>query len=263
VLILLPPSEAKRPGGRGPSLSSSVPGDDAISAARPAVLAALVDFCGGDADGAARALALPARSAAADLATNVAVGNSPTMPALDRYAGTVYEGLDARTLTPAARRRALDSILIFSGLFGVSRADEPVPAYRLPVSATVPGIGALTPYWRERLPGPLTELIGADLVVDLRSTDYAGMWRPAGDQREQLITVRILNTLPSGALSVVSYPSKHGKGRLARALVSSRKRITTAAHVVDAWLTAGGVDAVVLPGRLDLIGGPSSLLASR
>ena len=36
------------------------------------------------------------------------------------------------------------------------------------------------PSWA--LAGPLTQLVGERLVVDLRSTSYTGMWRPTGQK---------------------------------------------------------------------------------
>jgi cytoplasmic iron level regulating protein YaaA (DUF328/UPF0246 family) len=254
--ILLPPSEAKRTGDAAtaddtPALDG---GGSRLAEPRRLVARALVDFCRRDPVTASTALALPARSAEADLAANAAMLDAPTMPALDRYAGIVYDGLAAPTLTPAGRRRAMESVLIFSGLFGVLRATEPVPAYRLPVAATLPGIGALTPFWRAALRDELDELIGDELTIDLRSSDYGAMWRPAPVRRERIIAVRIVTEQPGGRLAVISYASKHGKGRLARLLLSSRARITSADQIAQLWTDAEGRDAIIRPdGGLDLL----------
>ncbi len=216
--------------------------------------AALVDFCEREPIAAAEALALPTRSADADLAANRAILESATRPALDRYAGTVYEGLDAAHLSAAARRKALDSVLIFSGLFGVLGPAKLVPVYRLPVAASVPPIGGLTPYWRTVLAEQMAALIGDELVIDLRSGDYRAMWRPGAAQRDQVLNIRIVSEQPDGRLAVVSYPSKFGKGRLTRALLARRGRVTSAAHVAQAWTDAGERDAIERSdGGLDLV----------
>jgi uncharacterized protein len=252
VRLLLPPSEAKRTGGRPSSvfdLESSP-----IAGHRREIAVALVAFCHDHPDAAAAALALPARSRAEDLLANQAVLDAPVRPALDRYAGTVYEGFDVASLTPAGRRRALASVLIFSGLFGVLSADEPIPAYRLPVAAALPGVGNLSPYWRSALRARLPEMLGDELIVDLRSTDYSAMWRPTGSLRDQVVVVRILSEQSGGRLAVISYPSKHGKGRLARALLSSRAATTSIDHIAQRWTDAGGRDAIVRSrGQLDLV----------
>ncbi|MGI8881904.1 MAG: peroxide stress protein YaaA [Jatrophihabitans sp.] len=247
--ILLPPSEAKHPAGAGPRL---LPDRTPLGVARRRILTALAEFCRTDA--AAAALALPARSAADELAANRAVRRSPTTAALDRYAGTVYLGLDAGTLSAAGRRKALESVLVFSGLFGVLSAAEPVPVYRLPVSAVLPPVGPLTRYWRSVLATELPALLGDGLIVDLRSSDYTAMWRPAGELRERTVQVRILSELPHRSPAVVSYPSKLGKGRLARALLARRTPARTVADVLGAWAAAGERDGVELtPGKLELL----------
>lgn len=204
--------------------------------------------------GASAALALPARSAAADLAANAAVARSPRLPAIERYAGTVYEGLSVATLTRASRAKADAAVLIFSGLWGVLRADEPVPTYRLPASAALPGLGILATFWRPVLDDVLPDLLGDGLVVDLRSTDYASMWRPSADLRDRVVAVRVLTPFGSGPPKVISYPSKLGKGRLTRALVSRRGMVRTVGHVVDAWRAAGGAAGTQRPdGTLELL----------
>lgn len=268
--ILLPPSEAKRPDStatrpRGRAAAGGVDETAAVDAAqagvrpplaepRARVAAALVDFCRGDPATAAAALALPARSAASDLAANRAILDAPTMPALDRYCGIVYDGLDAATLTAARRRRALESVLVFSGLFGVLHGHEHIPVYRLPVAATLPAIGALTTFWRSALRSEMESMLGEDLIVDLRSTDYRAVWRPTGSIRDRVVSVRVVTEQPDGRLAVISYVSKHGKGRLARALLSSRARITAPEHVAQRWTDAGGRDAIIGPGgAIDLI----------
>ena len=254
--VLLPPSEAKRPGGRpdaGRTDHSGRTGSAAaLAQARRRVAASLVEFA--VSPGASAALALPARSAAADLAANAAVHLAPRLPAIERYSGTVYEGLSVATLTRASRTKADAAVLIFSGLWGVLRADEPVPPYRLPASAALPGLGVLATFWRPVLDDVLPDLLGDGLVVDLRSTDYGAMWRPSGELRDRVVAVRVLTPFGSGPPKVISYPSKLGKGRLTRALVSRRGVVRTVGQVVDAWRAAGGsAGAQRTDGTLELI----------
>jgi uncharacterized protein len=246
--ILLPPSEAKRPGGDGPPVEF---GGDALGRARKRSAAALAQFA--RRRDAAAALALPARSAADELAANRAVREAPTMPALLRYAGIVYDGLGAPTLDAGARARADGAVLVFSGLWGVVRADEAVPAYRLPASAALPKLGVLASYWRPVLDRVLPGLLGDGLVVDLRSSDYAAMWRPSGELRERVVAVRVLSPRPGLAPAVISYPSKLGKGRLTRALVERRTPATTPEQVIDAWRSTGGSGGEITPRGLDLL----------
>ena len=116
--------------------------------------------------------------AAAALAADARAASAPTMPALDRYTGVVYQALDVATLTPAARRRADGLVVVTSGLWGLVRGGDLVPDYRVPASGTVPGLGGVAAHWRAPLAAALPELVGDQSVLDLRSTDYRGVWRP-------------------------------------------------------------------------------------
>jgi hypothetical protein len=221
-LLLLPPSEAKAPGGGGPSLASLAglqASDDALYAARVRVLRAVATFCRRTPGKARAALKLPPGSAAADLAANMGALDAATMPAFDRFTGVLFAALDVASMTGAQRVRAARSTLVFSGAFGTLAGDEPVPLHRVPASATLPRLGGLATYWRKVLAVSLAPRIdGEQLVVDLRSSDYAAMWQPAPSQVGRVISVRVLEDR-GGRLQPVSWSSKHGKGLLARELL--------------------------------------------
>ena len=202
------------------------------------------------------ALQLPPGVAAEALATNRNVRRSPTMPALRRYAGVVYDGLDVAGLDAAAQRVAARSALIFSGLWGVVRGDEPIPAYRVPAKAVLPGIGVAGTFWRHVLDEHLPAMLDTGAIVDLRSSDYAAMWRPRGEAAERTISVRVLSPLPRGGHGVLSYNSKLAKGRLAAALfarVADRMRVESASDVVATWHDCTG-------GRGEVSGRTSAVL---
>ena len=240
--ILLPPSEAKNPGGRGLPLARRRRRQP-IDESRELVLRALAELLAGP--DAARSLLLPDSVADAAIEDNRRVRTAATMPALQRYAGIVYDGLFLQPLTEAARAVADREVLIFSGLFGVLRGGDPIPAYRVPAKASLPGLGVLSTFWRPRLEGLVPALLDRGPLIDLRSGDYAAMWQPAG--RDALIGVRVLSPRPDGSLGVVSFASKLAKGRLAAALLERRAAGQAVRDVVDiaaAWAAAGGKDLV-------------------
>lgn len=213
------------------------------------MLGALTTLVGGPPDAAAEALLLPPGVAAAALATNAAAGTSPTLPALSRYAGIVYDGLGMADLPVEVQRRARRSIVVFSGLFGVVRGDEAVPDYRVPAKAVLPGIGVAGTAWRPVLDEVMPALLGKQLVIDLRSTDYQAMWRPKGALADRTISVRVLSPLPGGGEGVVSYASKYAKGRLAAVLLTASAggdRVTTVEQVAGLWRRDTGYRAEVV-----------------
>ena len=256
--ILLPPSEAKNPGGRGRALADRT-APAGLADGRAQVWQALQRALSGP-DPAA-ALALPPSVVETAVAENARALTAPTLPAMRRYSGVVYDGLAVTALSDRAQRLAGRSLLIFSGLFGVLRGDEPTPAYRVPAKAVLPGVGVAGTFWRPLLAEVMPTLLDSGPIVDLRSTDYAAMWQPAGAVRDRLVAVRVLSTRPNGTLGVISYNSKLAKGRLAAALLEREVgggRVTGADDITDVWASLGGRDAVRRDSKsgvaLDLIG---------
>lgn len=261
MLVLLPPSEAKSPGGSGPPAgarpSLSTP---RLAGARATLVQALRRGVQARPAELVAGLKLPPGRADAALAANAEVASAPTMPALDRYAGVVFAALDTASLRPAARERALASVLVLSGLWGVVRGGDLVPDYRVPAGGYLPGVGALTPFWRACLAGVLPEVVADEPVLDLRSTDYRALWRPAGALRDQVVAVRVLAERPDGQVSPVSHHAKSVKGRVVRHLVSGRRRHHDPMAALDDAADAlrhRMVDTSTRTGRsADLIGPP-------
>src|SRR5204862_6726104 len=85
------------------------------------------------------------------------------------------------------------------------------------------------------------------LVVDLRSSTYAALWRPAPDLAKRVVTVRVLHEV-DGKRQVVSHFNKATKGRLVRALLEDGRDPRTPAafaRLVDdlGWQVELGADA--------------------
>ena len=86
-----------------------------------------------------RALKLEPRQAA-EVERNRRLRDAPTMPAIDRYTGVLFDALDASTLSTEARAFAATTVVVHSALFGLVGALDPIPAYRLSHDSRVPGV---------------------------------------------------------------------------------------------------------------------------
>jgi cytoplasmic iron level regulating protein YaaA (DUF328/UPF0246 family) len=232
VLVLLPPSEGKKPPRRGLPLDLGTLAFPSLAADRAAVLDALVTLCTTHAPAdAARVLGLgPTQTA--EVAANAALRTAATARADRVYAGVLYEALDVPSLPAAARRRATGWLAVTSGLFGLLRPADRIPAYRLAGGVSLPGTGSLATYWSRRLDPAVREAAGRGLVVDLRSSTYASFWRPAPDLARRVVTVRVLHE-SDGRRSVVSHFNKATKGRLVRALLEDGTAPTSPARFAD------------------------------
>lgn len=241
MLVLLPPSQGKAPGGDGPALDVGALCFPALTPVRERLVDALQDAACSDPDGLRVALGCTSRQAG-EVAGNAQLRSSPTMPALQRYTGVLYDALSYATLPAASRRRADRSLVVVSALFGPLRPRDRVPAYRLSAGTSLPGVGPLAPLWRPALEPELAAVRG--LVVDLRSGPYAALARVPGG-----VQVRVLRE-SGGRRTVVSHDNKHTKGRLARALCESGAR--TLAEVTEVGRACA--DDVAVDGRrVDLV----------
>ena len=209
VRVLLPPSETKHPDGGGPALDLGSLSTPELTPVRAQLVDALVRLAA-DVPAARTALGV---SAAKDveIARNAALWTSPTLPALQRYTGVLYDALDIGSMTRTQRARAARRLAVGSALFGLVRGEDRIPAYRLSAGSTLPGLPTLRALWKPALSPALAAV--DDLVVDLRSGSYAALAPVPG-----AVTVEVLSERPDGARSVVSHFNKAHKGRLARLL---------------------------------------------
>ncbi|MEP6560662.1 MAG: peroxide stress protein YaaA [Nakamurella sp.] len=228
--MLLPPSETKAAGGRGRVLDLAGLTFPELAPLREQLMTALVALCA-DPPAARRALSV-ASSKDSEIAATAGLRTAPTMPAMSRYTGVLYEALDIPSLPKAARARAAVRLLISSALFGVLSGADAVPAYRLSAGSVLPGFGRLPAFWRPPLTTALSGLEGP--VVDLRSGAYGSFATvPAA------ITVRVLTENQTGRRTVVSHFNKATKGLLARALVMSRAELSGPVDVARVARRAG------------------------
>ncbi len=227
MLILLPPSEGKTAPAAGDPADPATLWLPALAPARRRVLDQLVAMCRrGSARGVAASLETLGLGAGqrGEIARNAALPEAPAAPAAEVYTGVLYEALGAATLGGPARSWLDERAVVFSGLWGVLRLPDRVPAYRCPVGVTLPRVGGLTAYWKKVL-GPALDRAAADgPVLDLRSGAYAAMWTPGGALAERTAAVRVLHERTVDGVarrSVVSHFNKATKGRLVRALAEA------------------------------------------
>jgi uncharacterized protein len=227
VLILLPPSEGKAAPETGAPLDLDSLSLPELSKARKRVLTALVKLSSGREKRALDTLGLgPTQHA--ELERNRTLLTAPAQEARKVYTGVVYEALDLDSLSADALQQAEESILIASGLWGMTRISDRIPAYRCSIGAKLPVLGGLSAYWKKALEPVLTRAVGDTLVMDLRSEAYAKTWR--GDRT---VTVRVLHER-DGRRTVVSHFNKATKGRLVRDLLQAGARPVTTWELVHA-----------------------------
>jgi cytoplasmic iron level regulating protein YaaA (DUF328/UPF0246 family) len=127
----------------------------------------------------------------------------------------LYRELDWPSLPAAARRRGATSLLTVSGLWGVVAPADPIPHYKLKMSASVPPLGRLATWWRPALTEALAGHLRGRVVWDLLPIEHAAAWVPAAVPVRRRLTVRFVDR--RGA--TVSHWNKLLKGALVRRLL--------------------------------------------
>jgi uncharacterized protein len=233
-VILLPPSEGKAPGGAargGTSLSF-----DPLAEPRAEVSEALGDLMR-DEEAARKLLGVKGETLHAAIAANRSLAGAPVRPAIERYTGVLYDSLAAASLTGHPRRRLRDSVIIFSGLWGLVRPDDAIPDYKLKMDAVLPPLGRLSSWWRSPLSEVLDERVDGRLVWDLLPKAHAAAWADPDRAPALRVTASFAIERRKGgtvARTSVTHWSKALKGGLARHLLEHaavpprRQAVTTA-----------------------------------
>jgi cytoplasmic iron level regulating protein YaaA (DUF328/UPF0246 family) len=236
LLVVLPPSETKRDGGEDDRLDV---GSLRFSRLRPrrAELVRAVRTLARDPEATISALKL-GRTQHDEIARNRRVTLSPTMPAIDRYTGVVFDALDAPTLSASAREFAGEHLVIQSALFGPIGALDRVPAYRLSHSSRVPGI-SLKNHWAAGGSRALAEQPG--LLLDFRSEGYVAL-SPV-DDRANSFFLRVFAVSDDGAVRALNHFNKAAKGQLTRAMLDAGIDFDSVDDLVQ-WARTAGFDLV-------------------
>ncbi len=149
-------------------------------------------------------------------------------PAMLAFAGDVYDGLDAATLTRSRLSWAQQHLRILSGLYGVLRPLDLIQPYRLEMGtrlATRRG-GNLYEFWGDRITRSLNTVL-ADMpgatLVNLASEEYFKAVRPA------LLAAPVIQPVfeearPEGdkPFAIVSFFAKRARGAMARYVIEKR-----------------------------------------
>ena len=252
VIVLLPPSEGKATPRRGAPLDLGSLSFPDLAGAREEVLDALVTLCRDDEVKAAEVLGLGPTQADA-VTRNAHLREAPTTRADRLYTGVLYDALGLDSLDAAAKRRAGRWLLVTSGLFGLVRPGDRIPAYRLSGDVTLPGLGGVARHWSRHLGPAVEQAAGNGLVVDLRSSSYAPFWRADRAWSTRVATLRVLHE-HNGTRKVVSHFNKATKGRLVRSLLEAGASPSSPARLAEALRDLGWtVETPDSPTRLDVV----------
>lgn len=209
-----------------------------LTTARLHVLKALIEVSGSD--DAAKILKVGKRIMP-EVRAQRELLHMPCAPAWKVYTGVLYQ---------AAQLDKHDDVMIFSGLFGLTTAQDLIPAYRLSMATSLPGIGSLKTFWRHAL-----AQAGLN-QTDSRQQHRNDLSNHTQDDAETVIDLRsgaYQVTTTSGPCwdlrvvdahgRVVTHAAKHYRGLLTRALLDANRAIQEHASTHTSIGTcASGID---------------------
>ncbi len=121
-IILIPPSEGKVAGGEYQSLGS-LDGNSVVMYDR------LISYAGD----VSALLGVKDKALRKAIEVNKDILKSPTVPAIERYSGVVYEGIAQDTLSLKAKEFLNSHVRIVSALFGLLHPQDLIPDYKLKI----------------------------------------------------------------------------------------------------------------------------------
>ncbi|GAB3606889.1 peroxide stress protein YaaA [Conyzicola nivalis] len=234
MLVLLPPSETKRDGGEaGRSLDLTALRHPQLTAQRSAAVSALTALSR-DVVASTAALGL-GPTQGFEIERNNALESSPVMPAIDRYTGVLYDGIDTVSLTAEQRAWVVRHVVVNSALFGLLGAGDEIPAYRLSHDSRLPGL-PLKKLWRAANAEVLAATPG--VILDLRSESYAALGPlPGHDDAHYL---RVVTQTATGQKKALTHFNKKGKGVFVRQLAQAGRDHESVESLLE-WAATSGV----------------------
>lgn len=227
MLILLPPSEGKKPASSGEPFDTDRLQFPELNPHRRQLLAALAEVSAGD--DALEVLGV-GKSLVAEVTRNIELHTEPAAAAHSVYTGVLFEALGYDRLNQEQQKLADESILVISALWGAVGFADQIPAYRLSMSVKLPEVGKLAGWWKPKLAPVLDARAEGELVIDCRSSTYAAAWAP---DPAMSVSVSVFQ-LRGGARKVVSHFAKHTRGELAAHLLTRGNAVNSPEELLAA-----------------------------
>ena len=141
------------------------------------------------------------------------------------FNGDVYEGLDAKSLTPEQLAWTQDHLCILSGLYGVLRPLDYMQPYRLEMSTALTNVygSNLYKFWGAHISHYLNERLQRDMspvVINLASQEY--FKAVDGKTLKARVVECVFQELKGDQYKIVSFYAKRARGLMARYAATHR-----------------------------------------
>ena len=233
MLLLLPPSETKRIGGSNLTIEQVHLSYGQLNEARDLVLEDLLKLCKKK-DLAAKVLKL-SKKQLGEIDFNLAIKTAPTMPAYQRYEGTLYKAIDVASFGPHEVEQMRTHVLMQSALFGLISATDRIPWYRISAGTVLPKV-SLKKVWKEHQDAAWARLVDFP-IIDLRSKAYVDLAPIPSDLDSYWVEVVAEDS--KGQRKALNHFNKTAKGEFVGAFVRAKTAPKTIAQLKAVAKKAG------------------------
>ncbi len=233
MLLLLPPSETKRIGGSNLTIEQVHLSYGQLNEARDLVLEDLLKLCK-KRDLAAKVLKLSQKQLG-EIDFNLSIKTAPTMPAYQRYEGTLYKAIDVESFSAHEVEQMRAHVLMQSALFGLISATDRIPWYRLSAGTVLPKV-SLKKVWKEHQDAAWARLVDFP-IIDLRSKAYVDL-APIPSHLDSY-WVEVVAEDSNGQRKALNHFNKTAKGEFVGAFVRAKTAPKTIAQLKAVAKKAG------------------------
>lgn len=233
MLLLLPPSETKLQGGSNLTIEQVHLSYGQLNEARDLVLEDLLRLCESKPK-AAKVLKLSTKQLG-EIDLNLAIKSAPTMPAYERYEGTLYKAINTATFTAHEVEMMRSHVLMQSALFGLISATDRIPWYRLSAGTVLPKVN-LKNIWKKHQPAAWARLADTP-IIDLRSKAYVDL-APIPEEIDSY-WVEVVVEDSEGQRKALNHFNKTAKGEFVGAFVRAKTAPRTIAQLKTVAKKAG------------------------
>lgn len=142
--------------------------------------------------------------------------NQKTTEAIKRYSGTAFKAIDYKNLNINAKKYINENVMIFSNLFGILRADDLIPNYKIKQGKKLPNLD-IVKFYKKHLEERLDNYFN-DTIVDLSANYYKKFYTPK-------VPVVNFKFLKNG--KIVNHWSKYYKGKILKKMAEENIKNTS------------------------------------
>lgn len=105
------------------------------------------------------------------------ITTQPTMRAIERYSGVAFDYLDYPSLDKESQEHLNEHLIVFSNLFGILKADDLIPEYKLKQGEAIEEIKT-DKFYKETITQILDAYLANEDILDIRAGYYDKFYKP-------------------------------------------------------------------------------------